>query len=171
MAKRSTDAAAADSEPARKKRRRKKKGKKAPGSPRTVYVVEIMPKWHEMVAPELPPGKSCFYVGETGKDDPRKRFQEHLTGESLPGERTKKPVRPIGRLLEANEGRPLIEGEDLTLRIDLAERFNKQPWLGKDAAQRAERRAVISLRRGGHAVYPKKLGSEKIKFSSYKQAG
>lgn len=146
------------------------KKSKAAAKPFAVYVPEIAPKWHDVAAPGIAAGKHCLYVGETSKEA-SERFAEHLVvGSSADVDGKKRPAGPFGRMIAANGGRPLVDGEDVILRPDLAERFNTRPPIDRDASERAERRAVVALRKKGHAVYPTKVGSDDIKWSGYKRA-
>jgi hypothetical protein len=117
-----------------------------------VYVLEITPKWHSLLDRKPKDGKSVLYVGETGRDL-EERVGEHLTGRELPGRRPKLPVRPIGRMLKANDGKDLVEGEDLVVRDDLAAPFNVVAATSRAENLVAEQRAARSLKRQGHIVY------------------
>ncbi len=124
--------------------------------PFSVYVIEIMPKWHREVAPNLPSGRRCFYVGQTGRSV-KERFREHLTGETKAGRRPKRPARVFAKLQRANSGERLRNREDISLRRTIMARYEPQPDV--PSAEKLEEQVVDDLRREGHCVYPKGLGT------------
>lgn len=148
----------------------KKTQRKPPLRERNVYVIEVMPQWHHLVAPNLPDGKTCFYVGETGRDI-RERFREHLTGETKPGRKKKASVQPFKNMLARNGQVPLRRNQDMKLREqmtgDRGSVRRRKPGKLAEAAKNLERDFVLELRREGHAVYPKRVGKDQIPFSSY----
>ena len=119
-------------------------------------MIEILPVWHEVVAPGLEPGKSCFYVGETGKRI-RERFREHRTGKADEGKRLKPPVKVFRKIFAANGGTELRDGRDVLLRHDINR--NYRPVKTKADADALEAAVITELRKEGHVVYPKSRGA------------
>ena len=130
----------------------------------TIYVIEIMPLWHELVAPDLPEGKRCFYVGQTSHDV-SVRYREHLTGTSAGGRKPKTTVRALKPIFKAKGSVPLQRNHDVTLRRTMMADYPQLTELSE--AEALESKVVDDLRALGHCVYPKKLGS--IEFQAYKQ--
>lgn len=133
---------------------------------RHVYILEITEKWHPLVAPGLAAGKRCFYVGETGHD-PRERFKEHLTGKSTPGRKAKRPAKVIAKMRKHQGGTSLRRNDDLMFREVRARPYNKKPMITNGQSEAEERRAVLALRKAGHAVYPTGVGADVHAFGDY----
>lgn len=140
-----------------------KRQEKPDASGRRVYIIEIMPKWYDLVAPGLPSGKRCFYVGETGKDV-SERFREHRTGGVKHGRRKKARARVFSRMANSNEGQALKKKEDLKLRRERMRSLPKQP--DRESAEALEAATIDQLRREGHCVYPKGVGT--VPFEEYR---
>lgn len=130
---------------------------------RRVYVIEIQPPWYELVAPGLPVGRRCFYVGETGKDI-AERYREHRTGEVLHGRRPKSPAQVFAKMRGAQSGAALRRRVDVVLRRTMSDRY--PPAATPEEAGALEAQVVDELRRAGHAVYPKGVGS--APFEAYR---
>jgi len=131
----------------------------------TIYIIEIMPRWHHLVAPDLPPGKRCFYVGQTSHDV-AERYREHLTGKSKPGRRKKATVRALKPIFKAKGGAPLQRNVDVTLRRTMMAAY--PTTTDQDEANDLEAKAVEDLRLEGHCVYPVGLGE--TDFAAYREA-
>ncbi len=128
-----------------------------------VYIIEISDKWHDLVAPGLPVGRRCYYVGETGKDV-GERFKEHKTGRSKPGRREKRRAKVFARMDRENGGETLLKNEDVVLRRGMMKDYEPQP--DKSGAEALEGSVVDELREQGHCVYPRGAGT--IPFESYR---
>ena len=121
----------------------------------TIYIIEIMPLWHHLAAPDLPAGKRCFYVGQTSHDV-SVRYREHLTGKSTGGRSKKATVKALRRIFKAKDGGPLQRNVDLTLRRTMMAAY---PQVADSvAADSLEAKAVDDLRELGHPVYPDGFG-------------
>lgn len=141
---------------------------KKPVMHRQVYIIEIMEKWYPEVAPDLPEGKRCFYVGETGKE-PGVRFKEHRSRRSIGGNPPssgkifKKMRRIRGLELLARNG-------DVRLRRKMAGKYrsvsSKKAKVLKGKAKKLEGQVIDELRAQGHAVHPKQDGT--IPFEKYR---
>lgn len=138
---------------------------------RRVYIIEIMPKWYELVAPELPDGRRCYYVGETAKEL-GERYREHLTGKSLAGRKPKR-TQVFTRMRKEQGGGSLKKKVDLKLRRTMSDAY--RPVRSKKAktlnrkAKELESRVIDELRRQGHAVYPKGKESGSIPFQAHRR--
>lgn len=132
-----------------------------------VYIVEIASRWHDLVAPGLPDGKRCFYVGETGRTV-EERYREHRTGTVLSGRKAKRSAGVFAKLLAENNGEPLQRKRDVDLRRTLMARYQPQPT--SDESQELERQVIDDLRSEGHCVYPKdRLRPHKFDFKAYRE--
>jgi len=129
---------------------------------RRIYIIEIMPKWHSLVAPDLPEGKRCFYVGETGKPI-KERYWEHRTGNVKPGRRSKRTA-VFTKMRNSQDGEPLLPKIDVKLRRRMSEAFPSVET--QDDSEALEAVVIDGLRRDGHAVHPKGPGD--IDFEDYK---
>lgn len=128
-----------------------------------IYVIEIMPQWYPLVAEGLPPGKRCYYVGQTSKSCSA-RYKEHRTGRSDGDPRFNRPGKVFTTMRNAQEGRTLRRNFDTTLRRTMTEGYellkteqdaiDQENWLND------------KLRREGHAVYP--VGDGTLPFESYR---
>jgi hypothetical protein len=127
-----------------------------------VYIIEIMPRWHNLVAPGLSDGKKCFYVGETSILV-AERYSEHRTGR-VPARRSMvKPGKVFNRLRKET-GKSLRRKRDVRLRRSLMREYRSQ--LDGEAAKALEWEVVDELRSQGHCVHPKGVGD--IPFKSYR---
>jgi len=146
--------------------------RKSPKTQRRVYVIEIMPQWYDLVAPGLPSGKKCFYVGETGKDL-GERFREHRTGKSLAGKKQKR-TRVFTRMRKSKGEQDLKNKVDLKLRRRMSEQHrpvrSAKARVLKAKADALEKLVIDELRLQGHAVYPKGPGTGSLPFGSYLDA-
>ena len=131
----------------------------------TIYIIEIMPRWHYLVAPDLPPGKRCFYVGQTSHNV-SERYREHLTGKSKPGRRKKATVRALKPIFKSKDGEPLERKVDVTLRRNMMAAY--PTTTDQEEANDLEAKAVEDLRLEGHCVYPEGLGE--TDFAAYREA-
>jgi hypothetical protein len=150
----------------------KKKKKKGTPRERRIYVIEILtPREVPGLAPNLKAGKSCFYVGETGKT-PEERFHQHLRGMASyareleayeafsvanPDAKSRRPLRlaeALQKLSKQRDGEDLVDGVDIVLRYDLFS--DRHPRKGRPSAIKGEAKRIDSLRRQGHVTYPKK---------------
>jgi hypothetical protein len=127
-----------------------------------VYVIEIMPRWHELVAPGLPSGKRCFYAGETARSV-AERYWEHRTGWALPGRAQKTRARVFSKMAQARPRGHLVNGADLRLQRRMTRDLSPQP--NRAAAVALEADVVDRLRSLGHCVYPEGVGT--IPFRDY----
>jgi hypothetical protein len=125
-------------------------------------VIEIMPRWHELVAPELPSRKRCFYVGETARSV-AERYWEHRTGWALPGRAEKARARVFSKMAQARPRGDLLNGEDVRLQRRMTLDLSPQP--DRAAARSLEAVVVDRLRGLGHCVYPEGVGT--IPFRDY----
>ncbi len=130
---------------------------------RRVYIIEIMEKWHDLVAPGLPDNKRCYYVGETGKDV-SERFYEHKSDRTKPGRRPKRRARVFDKIGKENGGRTLRKNIDVVLRRGMMQAYDPQPDV--HLAEALEASVVDELRRQGHCVYPRGVGT--TPFDSYR---
>jgi hypothetical protein len=128
-----------------------------------VYIIEIMPKWYELIAPGLPDEKCCYYVGETGRDV-GERFKEHKTGRARPGRREKRRAKVFAKMDRENGGETLLKSEDVILRRGMMKAYEPQP--DKSQAEALEASVVDELREEGHCVYPRGVGT--IPFDFYR---
>ena len=124
---------------------------------RRVYIIEIMPKWHSLVAPDLPEGKRCFYVGETGKDV-EERYLEHRTGEVAPGRREKRRTKVLSRIARQKGSAELEDGGDIRLMRSTAGQYPAASTV--EDSEALEARVIDIYRRKGHVVYPDTAGNE-----------
>ncbi len=131
---------------------------------RRIYIIEIAPRWHSEVAEGLPAGRSCFYVGETGKAVPL-RFQDHLTGKTLGSRGTNSSGAVFRRMRRLRGGAMLERGADATLRFDLMDGL--ETAADRDRAETVEAQTIDRLRADGHCVYPKGPGA--IPFESFRR--
>lgn len=129
----------------------------------TIYVIEILPIWHALVAPDLPDGARCFYVGQTAHDV-AERYREHRTGQARFGRRSKKTVNALNPIFKAKNGEALVNRRDIALRRTIMKRYPKVT--DPDAANKLESQVVDQLRGEGNCVYPKGLGD--IPFDEYR---
>jgi hypothetical protein len=119
-----------------------------------IYIIEVMPRWYPTVAPNVRPGKCCFYVGQTGKDV-AERYREHRRGPRW-DRRPKRPVEVFRKIRAAKGGADLVNKDDLKLRRTM---FEPYPVLSTQAeAEKREAEIVDQLRLEGHVVYPRGLG-------------
>lgn len=131
---------------------------------RRIYIIEIMPRWYSLVAPDLPEGKRCFYVGETGKSI-KERYWEHRTGKVKPGRRDKRTA-VFAKMRNSQAGDELLRKTDVKLRRRLSEGY---PSVETTAESEALEALVIDELRGdGHAVHPKGPGT--IDFDDYRSS-
>ncbi len=117
---------------------------------RSVYVIEIDPRWKDVVEHKakqsLAPGSCAFYVGETGLY-PGARLTKHRRGAKAGS-----IFKQIRRARERNgEEKTLEEGVDLHLRRDLMARYPNE-LSGKDA-KKWEKKVTSELRSKGHIVF------------------
>ncbi len=117
---------------------------------RSVYVIEIDPRWNDVVERKakqsLAPGRCAFYVGETGLY-PGARLTKHRRGAKAGS-----IFKQIRRARERNgEEKTLEEGVDVRLRRDLMEPYLKN-LSGKDA-KKWEKKVTNYLRSAGHIVF------------------
>lgn len=119
-----------------------------------VYIIEVMPPWHELVAPTIAPGKRCFYVGQTGKDV-SERYREHRVGVS-PGRRAKRPAEVFRKIRLAKGGADLVNKVDVKVRRTMFEGYPEMPTVAE--AEALEASVVDALRADGHVVYPRGIG-------------
>lgn len=123
-------------------------------STHSVYVIEIMPRWHDLVAPGLPKGKRCFYVGQTGKSL-TERFWEHRTGRRKDPSKGDASAKVFRRMRRYQGGSTLSRIHDVRLRRTLMDQVGP---LDADASLELESATVDFLRDAGHCVYPKNVG-------------
>lgn len=125
---------------------------------RTIYVIQIAPKWVQTVRPELDPEIKLLYVGQS-KRPPGKRFKQHRRGyhpKKKGGEAAARVFRTIhsARLDQGLQG-TLVKNEDAWLRRDL---MNGIPVVeGKAEAEKLELATAESLRGDGYFVVGPKL--------------
>ena len=130
-----------------------------------IYIIEIMSRWHSLVAPGLTEGKKCFYVGET-KISVADRYREHRTGRVPAGRSMIKPAKVFNRLRKET-GKSLRRKRDVRLRRSRMSEYRPQP--NSEAAKALEWEVVDELRSQGHCVHPKGVGD--IPFKSYRTDG
>ena len=135
--------------------------------PRSVYVIEIAPRWYSAIGPEVAEGMQCLYVGES-KSPPGKRFTQHRRGHGFRkrgGTAAASPFRVIAAARRsAGLTGTLIDGEDAWLRRDLMERLAPEPAVGKAAALALELATAERLRSDGYFVIgPKPPRAERRK--------
>jgi hypothetical protein len=128
-----------------------------------VYIIEIMPRWHSLVAPGLSDGKKCFYVGETSVAVAQ-RFKEHKTGRTTKERAIMKSGAVFRRIRNQSGGESLRRRRDVVLRASLTRKYPSQP--DGEASRALEWEVVDELRGQGHCVYPPKVGG--IPFKSYR---
>ena len=119
-------------------------------------MIEIASKWHPALADGLTEGRSCFYVGETGKPVSF-QFQDHLTGRTRDGPGKNISGVVFRRMRKLQGGVILERGVDATLRFDLIDVI--EPVADRDQAEALESRVIDELRTEGHCVYPEGAGS------------
>lgn len=137
---------------------------KTPKKSRRIYLIEIMPNWHLLVAPDLPDGKQCFYVGETGKDL-TERYWEHHPGLAKKGRR-KKRTAVFTKMRNSQDGDELLKNHDVKLRRTRSKKYPVVATTKESVPLEAQ--VIDQLRRRGHAFNPEKPGE--IDFKSYKTA-
>lgn len=123
---------------------------------RRIYIIEIMPRWHSLVASDLPEGKRCFYVGETGRDV-EERYLEHRTGEVAPGRKAKRRTRVLARIAREKGQAELVDGVDIRLLRSLGGRY--RPVRTTDESVQLESDVIDEFRGKGHVVYPDTAGT------------
>ena len=129
-----------------------------------VYVIEIMDRWYYLVAPGLPPGKRCFYVGQTGKDL-TVRYKEHRSGRPRTAGARPQSATVFKKIRKETGGEILRKRIDTVLRRSMTEGIG---WMSTDESEMIEEGIVLKLRRDGHAVYPKKVAKDLLPFESYR---
>lgn len=129
------------------------KASPAPRLGRVLYIIEVQPKWHPLVAPNLTRGKSCFYVGETGRPI-EERYQQHLQGVNSHARSSSsvRSVDPFKRISKQMKGADLVDGVDIVLRSELTAQY--QSRTSEAASELAEAALIDRLRRRGHIAYP-----------------
>jgi hypothetical protein len=129
------------------------KASPTPRRGRVLYIIEIQPKWHPLVAPNLAAGKSCFYVGETGKKI-EKRYEQHLQGISSHAKSSSivTSVDPFKSISKQMQGSDLVDGVDIVLLPELTADY--RPRTSKASSERAEAVLIDCLRRAGNVTYP-----------------
>ena len=123
---------------------------------RRIYIIEIMPRWHSLVAPDLHEGKRCFYVGETGKDI-EERYLEHRSGEVEPGRREKRRTKVLARISREKGEKELIDGVDIRLLRSLGGRYPSV--MTTEQSVELESVVIDEFRGKGHVVYPDTAGA------------
>lgn len=133
---------------------------KVDSHPRSIYVIEIDPKWYEDLGPTIPSGVTCLYVGQS-KSPPKKRFKQHRRGHTYRkkgGESAAKVFRNIAAARSATGAqRTLVEREDAWLRHDLMRGI--EPVVGEPAALELELETAERLRAMGYHVFGPKSPS------------
>lgn len=140
------------------------KASPAPGRGRVLYIIEIQPKWHPLVAPNLTRGKSCFYVGETGKKI-EERYAQHLQGVSSHARSSSVvgAADPFKSISKQMQGADLVDGVDILLRPELTARYRPRPDV--ESSELAEAALIDRLRRRGNVAYPRAKELTRIRFS------
>lgn len=130
-----------------------------------VYVIEIMERWYDLVAPGLPPGKRCYYVGQTSKDL-TVRYKEHRSGRPWRPGAQPQSAGVFKRIRGNTGGKILRKNVDTILRRSMTEDFG---FITERDSKTIEKALVLRLREDGHAVYPKKVAKDLIPFDSYRR--
>lgn len=130
-----------------------------------VYVIEIMDRWHYLVAPGLPPGKRCYYVGQTSKDL-TVRYKEHRSGRPWALGARPQSAKVFKKIRRKNGGVILRRNVDTILRRSMTEHLGR---MTQEESERIEEAFVLKLRLDGHAVYPERVGRHLVPFKSYQE--
>jgi hypothetical protein len=140
------------------------KASPTPRSGRVLYVIEIQPKWHPLVAPNLSAGKSCFYVGETSQEI-EERYAQHLQGVNSHAKSSSvvRSVDPFKSISKQLQGADLVDGIDILLRPERTARYRPRPDV--ESSERAEAALIDRLRRRGNVAYPRAKELTRIPFS------
>lgn len=128
-----------------------------------VYVIEIMAKWFDIVAPNLPAGRRCYYVGETGKTL-GERYREHRTPKTVAGRREKRAAAVFAMMRKHQGERPLKRTVDVKLRRTISDLYREVAT--REESEALEQQVIDYLRSEGHAVFPK--GPGLIPFGNYR---
>ena len=131
-----------------------------------VYVIEIGTQWCDVVAPGLPEGKRCFYVGQTG-ERLTDRYKEHRTGRPFKKGRLIQPGKVFKRIREENGGETLRRNVDTFLLRSMTREYGT---MSKAESEQLEEALIVYLRQNGHAVYPDGGAKDLIPFDTYLQS-
>ena len=131
-------------------------------TPFWVYVIEISPRWFDLIGRAVEGTEHLFYVGSTDKPV-EQRVARHLRGTIERADIGFNSGRVFKRIREAREAEglegPLVAGEDAWLVEEMVE-----PVVGRDAARAREGAVARALgRRKGVAVFSDKARKRRRK--------
>ena len=94
------------------------------------------------------------------------RYKEHRSGRPWTSGARPQSASVFKRMRSQNGEAILRKNIDTILRRSMTDHYG---WVSKEESQDIEEALVLTLRKAGHAVNPKKLADDVIPFESYRE--